>query len=296
MIKLLINNMKTVHIYKLSTHKYFFTTVLDNTSDTTKKYEYVCDVDVEDDEQQISMVIQTILFHDNNIEKNDENIDDKTDENVDKIQTTIIQSDKFDDCWKKFYLQMKTDLPKYSDIFYTENTHDVFSNVYNLKIAAHDYDLNFAWINAQQISTIDIKQYLSQQKPQITTVYELNCAIDAFTGNELDIFTVQLPISSNPYQTMRNRGSCMTTINEYYIPTFGISYNFEGTTNILIGDIFNDRYVERYGENEKSIKFRKTQISGEDLTNTLSALKSYTNFKLSIGKLFVPEQMDEDTC
>lgn len=274
--------MRTVHIYKLSTYKYFFTTVLDNTSEANKEYEYVCDINVDDDDQQISVMIQKNSLRD---------------ENVDKITDEImrIPLDQFDECREKFNSQMKTSLSTCSDVYFVENMHDVFSNVYNMRIVAKDCDINFALINSQSISTTDVKQYLLQQKPQIKTIEELDCAIDAFNESELDVYIVELPISTNPYQTMRRRGSCMTTINEYYIPSLNTSYNFYETTNILIGDTIEDRYVEKYWKDEKLVKFTKTQISGEELANTLSTLKNYTNFKLSTGKLFVREQIEENT-
>lgn len=277
----IINNiMKKVHIYKLSTYKYFLTTVPDNTSEVNKEYEYICniDVDVDDNNENISILIYT------------------TKENeTTEIKTHVIESNKFDEFKEKFDTNLKTSLQSPGlQIYHLSNTHDVFSNVYKIDVHADGASMTFIMINSQIISNISVKQYISQQKPQIKTISELDFALDSFTEKELDVYVIELPISTNPYQTMRRSGSCMTTIYEYYIPSLNISYNFYDGINILIGDTIEDRYVERYWECEKIVKFSKTKIESEKLINTLSALKSYTNFKLSVGKLFVQEHTEEN--
>lgn len=275
--------MKTVYIYKLSTYNYFFTTAHNDTFDPTNKYEYVCNVEAEDSDEKISTLIKIFSPH------------NPKDKNRYDNKSSVFPSDIFDKFKEDFYEKTKEDLSTCVDVFDCENTHDVFSNVHDLKIVGTECNVNCVLIKAQPISTIDVKQFIVQQKPQIKTIVELDCALNAFTNTELEIYTVKLEISTCPYATMRNLGSYMTTIDEYYIPSLGVSYNFCGTTNILIGKTLEARYVERYWTYEKNVKFAKSTISGEKLTNILDALKSYTNFQLSIGKLFVTEPVDENT-
>jgi hypothetical protein len=254
--------MKTVHIYKLSTHKYFFTTFLDNTSSNEPKdYEYIGNIDVEDNVEQLSIYIYTQKI--------------KDDETTTEIKCIL---DNFDDVKLHIESTIKSIANECPDVCHMSYTRNILSNVYVIDILSGEGNLQFDMINMETINTIDVKQFLSLQ-PKTNNIEILDLILDTFQPDELDVYIMSLPISTNPYQTMRRRGSCMTTIDEYYIPQLGVSYNFyDGEVNIWDN-----------GFGKKHVGMVKTKISGEKLYGTLRALKSYTEFKLHVGKLFFSE-------
>lgn len=281
--------MITIHIYKLNKYKYFFTTVYENSNsenEENKEYEYIGNVNVEDNTDKLSIHIQKTKY---------------TSENTEYKFIILDNGVLFDDSIKKLNCTMKeqflncTNLTGYN---HANSTRDLFSNVYCIDYEDVDCEINFITIKSQIICNFDVNLYLNNQSPKISSIVELDALLDNFDKEELDVYIINMPISTNAYETMRNIGSCMTTIDEYHIPEFGLSYNFHDEINILFGSKIENRYREiywstRYGE-ENHISLIKKTITGEKLKNTLTALKSYTNFKLNIYKLYNSVAEDEN--
>ncbi len=284
--------MNTVHIYKISTYKYFLTTVfetvLETVSTTDKQYEYVGQTEVPDTFEQMSFfVISDITEGDKPI----------------KPQIALINSDNFDSTKEEFENKI-TEMLKCPDVklYFFHKTHDVLSNVYCVDACGEGFTLKAVFVKSQNISNLNVDFWSNQLKPKIKNISELHDALETFNDTELDIYLMSLPITTDYRETMRRGGNaCIKTIDEYHVPLFGISYNFYDEINILIGNAVEERYVENYEDlrdKKRLVTMQKTTITGKHLENTIKSLKSYTNFKLHVGHLYrwyLDHEMESDT-
>lgn len=245
--------MKTVHIYKISTFKYYLTTFYNENS---TKYKYISSIDVKNSLKHLSLCI---------------GIENRTKIKCCEISTLHFELEIFN---LKHYLKT---INEFVDV-----SHDIFSNVHTTNFINENF-FEIIFIHNEQIFENNVDEYHESLK--IDSIEELTQKISE-PIESIDLYVMSIQISTNPRESTRRKGSCMENIYEYHIPFLNISYNFyDDDVNILIGNTICDRYIE-HSFDKPTIKIVSHEtLNGEKLTKILKFLKSYATFKLNAAEI-----------
>jgi len=199
-------SLKLIYFYKLSDYKFFCTTCKSNSNANSCIYE----CEVLENETKINLLF--VSEKKNNEENSVEN------------KFSVVSQEEFDSYKKRLLEFYNTYLENSQECRFFNFTHDIFSNVYfaDILISESFEQISSYMIENEQILNISFEDYTIALNT-IDSFQKLNDVLEIFVDEELEINVIDQTISTNPYQTMRNSGSCLTQITEYYIPKFTAS-------------------------------------------------------------------------